>query len=341
MNNSQTRAVFISGCDSGFGLSLVKKLSALKKFLVFAGVFTESGKSLFAEYENVVAIPLDVTSDESVARALELIQAKLAERNAVLWGLVNNAGILTRPAPTEWQGVENYDKMMQVNLFGVVRLTNACLPQIRRSKGRIVIVASIAGRVGLASNAAYCASKYAVSGYAEVLRRDLIPWGVAVSVVEPGIFGQTGLYGDFQKGLDATWKTLPENLKQDYGEKHYKFQRMMLGSAVTHFSNSSPEQVPEAMLEALTASKPQRRYRVGKDSKTIFRLLPILPDHVTDAILTRPVGKKVVNPAGVHQAVAGNEIYAADTTSSLVLTGLAGLSALGTFQLGKFFISRL
>jgi len=337
-NAGKKKAVLISGCDTGFGKTLVEKLSKRNDFVVLAGCFTKEGIEQYRGNDNVVAIPLDVTSDKSVAEAKQMVDDALGKKKAYLFGLVNNAGILTRPGPTEWQDVNNYERMMAVNLYGVVRLTNAFLPLIRRSQGRIVIVASIAGRVGLSNNSAYCASKYAVSGYAEVLRRDVIPWKVAVSVVEPGIFGQTGLYKNWQTGLDETWKTLDAGLREDYGEKYYQYQRGLLGYAKKTLSNPDPDIVPEAILEALTCDKPQRRYRVGRDSNTLFRLLPLLPDHVVDFLLTRNPGWL---PAAVQQQATGSEIYANDATGSIVAGALLGLSVVGTATVVRGLLSRL
>jgi NAD(P)-dependent dehydrogenase (short-subunit alcohol dehydrogenase family) len=338
------QAIFISGCDSGFGKALVGKLEALNNYVVFAGVFTEEGKIQYGGKPSVVAVPLDVTSDSSVAQARDIVQRELVKRGAVLYGLVNNAGLLTKPGPTEWQDVANYERMMAVNLYGVVRLTNLFLPMIRNSQGRIVIVASIAGRVGLAANSAYCASKYAVSGYAEVLRRDMQPWGVRVCVIEPGVYAQTGLYSDFQKGLDTTWKNLDEQMKKDYGESYYKHVRGLLGYVLKGFSNGDPSEVPAAMVDALTNPMPLRRYRVGRDSQTFFRILPLLPDHWVDGILTRS-GSKPVLPAVVAKEVKGNELYSKDTTASIVASGLAGLSTVGAVSLtvlgGKLLLSKL
>lgn len=335
----QQKAVFISGCDSGFGKRLVEKLEALDEFLVFAGVFTEEGKQQYEGKKKVIAVPLDVTSDVSVKNALDITKQELSSRDSILWAVVNNAGILTRPSPTEWQDVSNYERMMSVNLYGVVRLTNAFLPEIRQNKGRIVIVSSIASRFGLALNAAYCSSKYAVSGYGEVLRREMVPWGVTVSLIEPGIFSQTGLYGDFQKGLDSTWRGLDESLKNDYGEKYYKFTRKVLGMVFTSLSNKDPDQVPAAIIDALMSKNPRRRYRVGKDSNTIFRLFPLLPDEFTDTFMMRGT-KNAVYPKK-SLGTSELDLYAKDWTSLSVATGLVSLSSIGLVSIGKVLFSRL
>ena len=95
-------------------------------------------------------------------------------------------------------------------------VTRLFLPLLRKAKGRIVNVASIAGRVGLPTQAAYCASKFAVQGYSEVLRKEMLPWGVTVHVIEPGVFSNTGLYGTWKKGFDRNWENLTQEVKDAY-----------------------------------------------------------------------------------------------------------------------------
>jgi len=91
-----------------------------------------------------------------------------------------SAGILVQPCPTEWQSTQDFRDMLEVNVIGTAAVTQSVLPLIRQAKGRIVCTSSIAGRVGLPTESAYCASKFAVQGYADTLRRDMIPWGVSV-----------------------------------------------------------------------------------------------------------------------------------------------------------------
>lgn len=246
------RAAFlITGCDSGFGSILLEMLYKHDaNFLIFPCCFTEAGitaiSSKYPDTKRVQPLRVDITSDESVSRLFEAVTRVLGKDPAkhVLYGLVNNAGLLVNPAPTEWLTTEPYERMLNVNLLGVVRVTKTFLPLIRASQGRIVNVTSIAGRVGLAFNAAYCASKFAVAGYSDVLRREMATFGVNVSIIEPGVFAQTGLYSQFQKGLDAEWKKLDPNLKRDYGEAFYKYARGVLGFSLKGMSNPDVNIVP-------------------------------------------------------------------------------------------------
>merc|ERR1712216_938052 len=108
-----------------------------------------------------VGLAMDVTNVESIEKASDTIGKRMGA-NGMLYGLVNNAGILLTPGPVEWQPVESYQKMFSVNVFGIAAVTKVMLPHLRKAKGRIVNVASIAGRVGIPASAAYSSSKYAV-----------------------------------------------------------------------------------------------------------------------------------------------------------------------------------
>ena len=192
---------YVTGTDSGFGAELVKML-ANKKLNVFAGHFLpDSAKTLKEVSDLIVPVQLDVTSDESVAAAAQVIKEKLESCGGKLLGVVNNAGLLLQSGPTEWTPIANYQKMYDVNVLGTVRVTNSVLPFIRKSQGRIVNCASIAGRQGIPTQSAYCASKFAVEGYSESLRREMRSWGVSVHIVEPGVFAATGLYSTYYDGV--------------------------------------------------------------------------------------------------------------------------------------------
>jgi NAD(P)-dependent dehydrogenase (short-subunit alcohol dehydrogenase family) len=225
-----TRYVYVTGCDSGFGRIAVD-LFDKENFGVFAGVFLESSIAKIKQEcpsGRVVPIPVNVRSEASVLEAARLIKEHLARENAQLYAVVNNAGILVQPCPTEWQSTQDFRDMLEVNVIGTAAVTQSVLPLIRQAKGRIVCTSSIAGRVGLPTESAYCASKFAVQGYADSLRRDMIAWGVSVHIVEPGVFPNTGLYERFEKGLDSVWARLDPQIKEDYGEDHYKFVRKQL-----------------------------------------------------------------------------------------------------------------
>ncbi|KAK2154792.1 hypothetical protein LSH36_257g03024, partial [Paralvinella palmiformis] len=151
-------------CDSGFGYALAKTLSGYG-ILVYAGCYTASaGNRLKQETgSNLRPITLDVTDSASVRRAAEFVRHTLS-KDKQLWAIVNNAGILGHTLPTEMLTKEDFRQVFEVNVFGMVDVTNAFLPLLKRSRGRIVNMASIAGIVPFPNWTPYISSKHAAKG---------------------------------------------------------------------------------------------------------------------------------------------------------------------------------
>jgi len=295
---------YVTGCDSGFGRQVTNMLSSAGHG-VFAGVFLEASmEALVEEFKgnkgNVVPVRVDVTDEESVEAAAETIRRHLnAAGVAGLAGLVNNAGILVTPGPVEWTPSSAYTKMFSVNVLGMAMVTKSVLPEIRRAQGRIVNVASVAGRMGLPGQPAYCASKFAVEGYSDVLRLDMAQWGCTVHIIEPGVFPQTGLYGTWEDGYRKNWEALPPKVREDYGNTYFKHGLAGLGKALTATAkmNTDSSLVPKAMVDALTSTSPKYRYRVGFDSKWIITPVSKMHESWQDWFYLNLLGGKNPTPA--------------------------------------------
>lgn len=246
-------------------------------------------KKLEAESKSIVPLQLDITSAASVAAAAKKISDRLGsgKEPSDAWGLdglVNNAAILVTPGPVELTPVEAFRKMYEVNVIGTVAVTQSVLPLIRQKRGRIVNVASIAGRVCIPFQPAYCASKHAVEGLSDCLRNDMAPWGVTVHLIEPGIFPNTGLYDTFRKDVERMWTGLPKYLKDDYGKDFVDNYLDQTDGALKDLGTKDSSFVPKAMVHALTSDRPRYRYRVGWDSKYLFTILAQLPESILDAL---------------------------------------------------------
>lgn len=292
-------SIYVTGCDTGFGSILVQELASKEGQVskVFAGCYTqEAADTLTAQDNCVIGVRLDVTKEDSVLAAAKVIESNLGGKG--LDGVVNNAGVMSTAGPVEWTPLNDYRRMIEVNVLGTVSVTKSVLPLIRKARGRIVNVASVAGMIGLPSQSAYCVSKYGVEAFSDVLRRDMLPWGVSVHVIEPGVYKNTGLYQTYQRGLDKLWEGLSPELKADYGQPFKDYFRSLLGLALDDFSNKDPADVPRAMLKALLSDSPQYRYKVGLDAKYFIPALVRLPERIQDFILTLSSPKlPLVNPA--------------------------------------------
>lgn len=186
---------FGAGCDSGFGQRLAIRLSQAG-FTVFAACLDPNGEGArkllqsAANPKSVHLIGLNVTNDDDVAAAVHEVTDKLKRQGGgkmALWAIVNNAGLF-KFAHVEWGKLADYNQVIDVNVMGVVRVTRAFLPMLRQSKGRVVNVASIAGRVAGPGLAIYSMSKHAVVAFSNALRREMLAWGVKVSTIEPSIY---------------------------------------------------------------------------------------------------------------------------------------------------------
>ncbi len=216
-------------------------------------------------------VRLDVTSAEDIA-ALAGIES--------LDALVNNAGIAIA-SPVETLPLDELRRQLEVNLVGQVAVTQALLPALRASGGRIVFVGSIAGRSALPFLSAYAASKHALEAVADSLRVELTPWRVAVSVVQPGTI-RTPMWqtaGAYAEGLaeQAGDRAAP------YAERAAAFRAI----AAKRGANGAPAEAVAAVVErALTSDRPRTRYVVGRDAH-IRSAVERLPDRLRDRVYER------------------------------------------------------
>ncbi|KAK8767153.1 hypothetical protein V5799_006064 [Amblyomma americanum] len=178
------KAVLVTGCDRGFGKLLARRLDG-EGYKVFAGcLFPDQSRAELeaASRSGLQVVPLDVTDDKQVAEAVLMVERELGQHQ--LWGVVCNAGVNIF-SEFEWTSQREVGWMFDVNVHGTVRVTRAFLPLLRRSRGRLVFVASYAGRVAPVWIVPYAMTKAAVIALADGLRRELAQWGVSVSTVEP------------------------------------------------------------------------------------------------------------------------------------------------------------
>ncbi|XP_078695217.1 D-beta-hydroxybutyrate dehydrogenase, mitochondrial-like [Branchiostoma floridae x Branchiostoma belcheri] len=234
--NGNGKAVFITGCDSGFGFELAKRLDSLG-FTVFAGCLLadsggEGSKKLRAECSSRLStVQIDVTDDGQVKAAVQQFQ----HVPACLYALVNNAGIW-QPGEIEWVSLATYRRVMEVNTFGTVRVTKAFLPLIRREKGRVVNISSVHGLYSSPSQTAYNMTKRAVEFFSDALRHEMHKWGVKVIIVEPSSFGRAtnvGLPATIDMLVQNLRDNMEESVKEDYGMEYFDFKMEQMKARIT------------------------------------------------------------------------------------------------------------
>jgi NAD(P)-dependent dehydrogenase (short-subunit alcohol dehydrogenase family) len=275
--NDAVRGVLITGASTGIGEACALHLAA-RGWRVFAGVRkTKDGDALVEKTGTIMPILLDVTRPDQIADAVKMIGAEVGEGG--LWGLVNNAGIAV-PGVLEVMPMEAVERQFQVNVFGVVAVTQAFLPLVRAAGGRIVLMSSNSGFWCEPFMGAYGGTKHAIEGIADSLRVELHPWGIRVVLIEPGMI-RTPLWEKSRAAADQLIDSMaPESRKLYEGP-------IMAAHALADKAEGlaiKPERVARAVAHALEARRPKTRYPVGLDSRLQFRLRRWMPDWMRDRI---------------------------------------------------------
>ncbi|BAU31165.1 oxidoreductase [Microcella alkaliphila] len=273
MSAQNARVALVTGASSGIGEATVERLLA-QGFIVYAGARRIERMSGI-EQRGAHTLSLDVTDDASMTDAVAQI---LQERNRIDV-LVNNAGYGSYGSVEEVP-LEEARRQFEVNVFGLARLTQLVLPAMReRRSGRIINVSSIGGRIYEPLGAWYHATKFAVEGMSDSLRLEVAPFGIDVTIIQPGpirtewntiardsmvtVSGK-GPYADIARRMRATYE------KIDGGR-----------------SAGTPEQVAEAIVRAATARTPKTREAVPASAKTIVGARRLLSDRAMDRLMKR------------------------------------------------------
>jgi NAD(P)-dependent dehydrogenase (short-subunit alcohol dehydrogenase family) len=271
-------AVLITGASTGIGQATALQLQNAG-FRVFAGVRKpEDGDRLRAAGVTVVQ-PLDVTKQEDIDAAVRAVEQGL--NGSPLRGLVNNAGIGIG-GPLEALDLDDFRRTIEVNTTSQLAVTKAFLPLLRKSKGRIVNMASIGGRVAQPFAGPYVASKFALEAVTDVLRCELLEWGIDVIAIEPGTIA-TPIWEKSSQEADKVLEKLTPEQRELYGKRLAKMSKVLERQ---NKRGAPPEKVAAAVEKALTASRPRTRYLIG-DAHVLLNLKRLLPARWLDRLLYR------------------------------------------------------
>jgi short-subunit dehydrogenase len=263
MNSNSKKTALVTGASSGIGQASAEAL-ARAGFRVFGTSRKPSGNSP----SQVSMLACDVTDEASVASLVSTI----FESTGRIDVLVNNAG-LGMFGGAEESSVAQVQSLFDVNLFGVMRMTNAVLPSMRRQReGRIINISSALGFVPAPYSAHYAASKYALEGYSESLDHEIRGFNVRVSLIEPGT-----VQGSFDHS-----SLEPDSMMTEYDAGRAWVHAFYKNSKLTA---DTPEDVADAVLLAATATRPRQRYTVGKIAWQISLLRRLMPAAMFDKAL--------------------------------------------------------
>jgi NAD(P)-dependent dehydrogenase (short-subunit alcohol dehydrogenase family) len=271
--------VVVTGASSGIGRATALRL-ARGGLTVLAGVRREEdGATLRDADARIEPVLVDVTDPAQVAALAERVGP------GPLKGLVNNAGIAVA-GPLEGVPLDEFRRQYEVNVFGLLAVTQALLQPLRGGRGRIVNVGSIGGRVNTPFVGAYSSSKAAVRSLSAVLRRELRPWRISVSLVEPGAL-DTPIWRKGEDRADDVTDALPEHVRSLYARQ---LEALRAGVRKVASGAEPPEAAAEAIEHALTARRPRVTYTVGRDARIQGALHAVLPARAFDALVARAMG---------------------------------------------------
>ena len=274
---SGPQVVLITGASAGIGKATALHLAGRGYVVIGTSRKLERLSGLFDEAEergvHLFGVEIDPNSDESVQTVMPGVISQFGRIDA----LVNNAGFGVW-GPIDSLSIDEIKLQFEANFFGCVRLIHSVLPQmLSRGSGRIVNISSVLGRMGTPFNGAYVSSKYALEGLSESLRVEVRPFGVHVSLVEPGLFEtdfqKNQLYAEHSQDTDSPYASYVER----YNSRHDQFD----------WFASDPIKVARVIEKALSSANPSFRYPVGLDAWLGILGARFLPQRLYHAILDR------------------------------------------------------
>jgi NAD(P)-dependent dehydrogenase (short-subunit alcohol dehydrogenase family) len=261
----EKRTILVTGAANGIGLAITEFL-AKNGYTVLATDFNETDLQKLSSRENIHTIFLDVTNKESIQKAVE----QSLEITDCLDGLVNNAGVFNG-GPLLEIPVEELHEIININVLGMIRVTQAFFFMLEKKKGKIINLSSEVGRFAFPFNGPYSISKYAIEAFSDSLRRELMFIGMKVVIIQPGAIA-TSLP---QKTLDVYGKYVENSI--------FKKQLTRVWSILGKEKYGDPVEVAKTVHNALKRKNPKSRYRVSNNKQR--RILEYLPTSFADFMI--------------------------------------------------------
>jgi NAD(P)-dependent dehydrogenase (short-subunit alcohol dehydrogenase family) len=276
-----TKTIVITGTSSGIGKACALHL-AKEGFNVYAGVRKQAdGDNLKNEAsDRLTPIILDVADENSIIKAASIIEK---ETDGNLFGLINNAGI-GRGGALEVTPIAEIRKLMEINVIGLLAVTQTFIPMLRKSKGRIINIGSTSSMLAIPGASVYCASKFAVRAITDSLRVELKPFGMSVILVAPG-----AVESEIWKKGKAYKNEMRKNVKPEIARLYVTL--IKFGDKMNDEIKKIPaDEVAKAVAHAFTSKKPKRYYIVGNDAKGAAKAAK-LPKGLMDRIILKRIQK--------------------------------------------------
>ena len=277
------RSVVVTGASTGIGWATTKLLLD-RGFRVFGSLRRQAdAERLGREFgANFIPLMFDVTDEAAVLAAAREVRAAL--NGETLAGLVNNAGIAVT-GPVLGLAADEFRRQLEVNVIGPVIATQAFAPllgadaSLRGAKGRIVMVSSLAGKNGNPLISAYSASKPALEGFSEGLRREMMLFGIDVIIVAPGAV-KTPIWSKAEEVDVSAYRNSP------FFPAMERIRKFMLELSE---SGLPPERIAEVIFGALTSASPRVRYQITPNPMQQF-MVNVLPKRMVDRTIAKRLG---------------------------------------------------
>ncbi|XP_018494521.1 17-beta-hydroxysteroid dehydrogenase type 6 [Galendromus occidentalis] len=271
---SEGKAVFITGCDSGFGNSLSRRL-ANRGYVVFAGCIDENseGAASLRDYsKSIKTLQLNVTKEQDLLAVEEEITAHLNRENLQLWAVIANAGVL-HETPLELSPMSEIENLINVNLLGVFRTVKALLPAVRKCKGRIIVTSSLSATFAFPYLVSYSVSKTAVKAFCQGLHRELRKFEVTCISIEP-TFYRTPLLNRTGPTPADRLQQVDDERKQAYSFFINEYEKLMKG--MYKLADTNIEAPINAFEDAVCSARPKRSYVLAPLQ---YRILTYISSH--------------------------------------------------------------
>jgi NAD(P)-dependent dehydrogenase (short-subunit alcohol dehydrogenase family) len=291
MSDSARRVVLVTGAGSGLGHVCALHLAA-RGFDVYGSTLT-SEEAAYLEREaanrdvTVRTIVMDVTERASVELAADRIRVECGRLDA----LVQFAGMGLRGF-FEDLALDEIRRVYEVNVFGTMTVAQVMLPLLRAARGRMIVTTSIAGRVGSMSISGYASSKFAVEGFIECLAQEMAPFGVSISLLEPGLVFTEHFTRNRNRAARAS----------DPASPYYAWfcQHEKIVDDLLRRNRFTPQHIAQVVERILQARNPRLRYVVGIKAKAVLALRRYIPGEIFERCYFGLVRRMVTSPR--HQA---------------------------------------
>lgn len=273
------KQVLITGASTGIGFDITKTLCE-KGYRVWATVRNPKVLERIKEDygDRLSIIQMDVTHSKEIQEAVEFVKESLNPKQEFI--LINNAGI-ANGGPIEALSLSEWRNVFDVNLFAMVEMTRSFLPILRETKGRVINIGSISGRIASPFLGPYSASKFAVRAFSDSLRREMSYFDVKVALIEPGPI-RTEIWSKSIRASDEAAKKFPPGITETYGPLMESLREGVIKTA----EGAVPVQkVTEAVIHAIESRSPQVSYLIGRHIRLQATLARFLPSGAMDRLM--------------------------------------------------------